>query len=59
MDRDEEAARLLERVADQVPVAAAPVDRLLDAGRRQRRRRVVTAAVVLLVALLVLATLGA
>jgi hypothetical protein len=45
VDRDE-AARLLGRMADQVPVAPVPVDRLVDAARRQRRRRLWTAAVV-------------
>ena len=47
MDRDE-AARLLGRMAGEVPVAPAPVDRLVDAARRQRRRQLWTAAVVVL-----------
>ena len=37
-DADDEAARLLDRVAGDVPVAAAPVRRVVDAGRRRRRR---------------------
>ena len=36
---DEEAARLLDRVARAVPVASAPVEELLVAARRARRRR--------------------
>jgi ferric-dicitrate binding protein FerR (iron transport regulator) len=55
-DVDEEAARLLDRVAGEVPVAPAPVGRLLHAARRRRRRRLLTAvAVVLAVAALLLA----
>jgi ferric-dicitrate binding protein FerR (iron transport regulator) len=54
VDPDEEAARLLDRVADQVPVPPAPLDRLRDAGRRQRRRQLLTVAAVVLLALLVL-----
>ena len=57
---DEEAARLLGRVAGEVPVPPAPVGRLVDAGRRQHRRRLLTAAVVVLViVLLLLAAFGA
>ena len=56
MDRDEDAARLLGRVAGEVPVAPAPVGRVLDAARRRRRRQLLTAAVVLL--LLALLTLA-
>ena len=54
MDRDEEAARLLDRMAGEVPVAAAPVDRVVDAARRQRRRQLLTATAVVLFAVLVL-----
>ena len=39
MDPDEDAARLLERMAGEVPVAPAPVGRVMDAARRLRRRR--------------------
>jgi hypothetical protein len=60
VDPNEEAARLLDRVADQVPVPPAPLDRLRDAGRRQRRRQLLmAAAVVLLTVLLLLAATGA
>jgi hypothetical protein len=67
MDGDErlvdadEAARLLDRVADQVAVAPAPVERLVHAARRQRRRRdlLVTAELIVLVVLVVLASSGA
>ena len=62
MDRDvdEEAARLLDRVAGEVPVLPAPVSRLVDAARRQQRRRQLAALVaVVLLVLAVLATLGA
>jgi hypothetical protein len=57
VDRDEDAARLLDRVAGEVPVAPAPVERVLDAARRRRRRQLLTAAVVIL--LLALLTLRA
>jgi hypothetical protein len=57
VDRDEDAARLLDRVAGAVPVAPAPVGRVVDAARRQRRRQLMTAFVVLLLALLILAVL--
>jgi hypothetical protein len=60
VDPDEEAARLLDRVAGQVPVPPAPLDRLRDAGRRQRRRQLLTAAaVVLLIVVALLAATGA
>ncbi|MEU4469943.1 hypothetical protein [Micromonospora sp. NPDC023888] len=36
---DEEAGRLLERLADRVPVGPAPVDHLLRAARSAQRRR--------------------
>ena len=51
---DDEAARLLDRVAGDVPVAPAPVRRVVDAGRRQRRRQLWTAVVVTLLAIGVL-----
>jgi hypothetical protein len=57
VDRDEDAARLLDRMADDVPVAPAPVGRVMDAARRRRRRQQLTAAAVLL--LLALLTLRA
>jgi hypothetical protein len=47
VDRDD-AARLLGRMAGEVPVAPAPVDRLVGAARRQRRRRFWTVILVLL-----------
>jgi len=58
VDGDEDAARLLSRVAGEVPVAPAPVGRVVDAARRQQRRRLVTAAVLLLLAVLVLLVLS-
>jgi type VI protein secretion system component VasF len=58
VDRDEDAARLLGRVAGEVPVAPAPVGRVVDAARRERRRRLLTAAVVLLLVVLVLLALS-
>jgi len=51
---DDEAARLLDRVAGDVPVAPAPVRRVVDAGRRQRRRQLWTAVVVTLLTIGVL-----
>ena len=59
-DEDEEATRLLDRVAGKVPVSPAPVGRVVGAGRRQQRRRLLTlaAAAVLLVVVL-LAFVGA
>jgi hypothetical protein len=51
---DADAARLLGRAADEVPVPPAPVSRLLDAARRQRRRQLLATAVLVLL-LLVLA----
>jgi hypothetical protein len=57
VDPDEEAARLLDRVAGQVPVAPPPLDLLVDAGRRRRRRRLLTVATVVLLALALLLTL--
>jgi type VI protein secretion system component VasF len=60
VDRDEDAARLLDRMAGEVPVAPAPVGRVVDAARRRRRRQLATATVVVLLAVLVLlALLGA
>ncbi len=56
MDRDEEAARLLDEMADQVRIAPAPVERLVGAGRRQRASALLTGPVVVLLALLVLLT---
>ena len=53
-DVDDEAARLLDRVAGDVPVAPAPVRRVVDAGRRQRRRQLWTAVVVTLLTIGVL-----
>jgi heme A synthase len=59
-DVDEEAARLLDRVAGEVPVTPAPVGRLVDVARRQQRRRhLATLLVVVLVLVVVLASLGA
>jgi hypothetical protein len=57
VDRDKDAARLLDRVAGEVPVTPAPVARVLDAVRRRRRRQLLTAAAFLL--LLALLTLRA
>ena len=55
---DDEAGRLLDRVAAEVPVPPAPVGRVLDTARRRRRRQLATVAVVLLlVALLALRAL--
>ena len=51
----EQAARLLDRMAGEVPVRPAPLGRLVDAGRRRRRRQLVTALVVLGLLLLLLA----
>ncbi len=57
----DEAARLLDRVAGEVAVAPAPVERLVHAARRQRRRRdlLTVAGLVVLVVLVVLASFGA
>jgi hypothetical protein len=55
---DDEAARLLGRVAGAVWVAPAPVHRLVDSARRARRRRrawLVLTAVLAVLLLLVLA----
>ena len=55
MDRDEEAARLLDRLAGEVTVPPAPLTRMVDAARReQRRRHLLTIAVVGILVVLVL-----
>jgi hypothetical protein len=60
VERDEEAARLLDRIADLVRVAPAPLERVVDAGRRRRRRLLLaTAGAVLLTLVVLLAVAGA
>jgi hypothetical protein len=56
-DVDEEAARLLDRVAGEVPVPPAPLAQLVGTAMRVRRRRqlVLVLAVVLLLVLALVA----
>ena len=54
---DDEAARLLDWVAGEVPVAPAPVARVMDAARRRRRLQILTAAAAFLLTVLVLIAL--
>ena len=55
MERDSDqvadAARLLDQVAAAVPVAPAPVGRVVGAARRRRRRQLLTAVAVVLLLL--------
>ena len=53
----EEAARLLDRLAGQVPVRPAPVAKLVDDARRRHRHQLLTAVAVLVLAALLLGAL--
>jgi hypothetical protein len=53
----DDTARLLGRLAGEVPVAPAPVGRVVDAARQLRRRQLLIAAVLLLAVSLLVALL--